>query len=207
MKYTIYLRTNTVNNKQYVGQTGNFKQREYEWNCFKKTYANEHIDEDREKYGLDAWAVETLAETDSREDAWELEQRFIKDFNTKWPNGYNLDSGGLIGKNLSEETKKKMSEELKGENNPKYWLGKHRSEETKQKISEALKGENHPRFGKPSYNRKQVFQYTLDGKLVAIWPSATDAEKELGIKQSSISECCHGKRKSAGGFKWSFNPL
>ena len=29
MPYTIYLRTNLVNGKQYVGQTRNFKQREY----------------------------------------------------------------------------------------------------------------------------------------------------------------------------------
>ena len=38
------------------------------------------------------------------------------------------------GKILSEETKKKVSE-----NNARYFLGKHRSEETKKKISEALK--------------------------------------------------------------------
>ena len=50
----------------------------------------------------------------------------------------------------SEETKRKMSENRKGENNPFY--GKHHSEETKKKIVESLgdqvKGENNPFYGK-----------------------------------------------------------
>ena len=80
-----------------------------------------------------------------------------------------------------------------------------RNDETKKKISEALKGEKHPMFGKPAYNRKQVFQYTLDGKLIAIWPSATEAAEELNISSSHISECCNGKLKQYKGYKWSFD--
>ena len=45
-----------------------------------------------------------------------------------------------IGKDISEETKKKMSEARKGEKHPMY--GKHRSEETKKKMSEANKGKH-----------------------------------------------------------------
>ena len=149
MKYTIYLRRNNVNGKCYVGQTNNFKQRQWDWNCLKHRYANKHIDKDREKYGFDAWTVEVLAEVDNREDAWNLEQRFINDYNTIYPNGYNLAKGGAgsNGLKLSEEHKQKISEALKGENHPKYWLGKQRSDETKQKLSEA-----NP--------KKQVYQMT-----------------------------------------------
>ena len=42
------------------------------------------------------------------------------------------------GKHLSEDTRKKLSDSKKGNNNPLY--GKHRSEETRKKISEACKG-------------------------------------------------------------------
>lgn len=53
-----------------------------------------------------------------------------------------------LGKKMSEETKKKMSESLKGENNPNYrkcgelsfHKGRKRSDETKQKIREAATG-------------------------------------------------------------------
>ena len=43
-----------------------------------------------------------------------------------------------LGKHLSEETRQKMSEANKGENNSMF--GKHLSEETRQKLSEARKG-------------------------------------------------------------------
>ena len=51
------------------------------------------------------------------------------------------------GKTHSEESRRKMSESLKGENNPMY--GKTRSEETRRKISESQKGENSLNYGKP----------------------------------------------------------
>ena len=50
-----------------------------------------------------------------------------------------------LGRKLSEETKKKLSQIHKGNT---YNLGKHLSEETKQKISNATKGENNPMYGK-----------------------------------------------------------
>lgn len=72
-------------------------------------------------------------------------------------------------KHPSAETRKKIAESKRGENNPRAMLGKHHSEETRQKISEALKGmtlseehrkklsescrgENNPFFGKHWWN-------------------------------------------------------
>ncbi len=37
-----------------------------------------------------------------------------------------------------------------------------------------------------------------------IYSSAYSAQRETGIKQSGICQCCHHKRKSAGGFHWEF---
>ena len=51
-----------------------------------------------------------------------------------------------LGKHLSEETRKKLSESKKGEKC--YIFGKHLSEETRKKLRESKKGENHPMFGK-----------------------------------------------------------
>lgn len=55
-------------------------------------------------------------------------------------------------------------------------------------------------------NSKQVAQYTLDlpCELIKVWPSACEVERELGINHQSISMCCNGKLKQAGGFTWSF---
>ena len=37
-----------------------------------------------------------------------------------------------------------------------------------------------------------------------IYPSMKEAERQIGIAAGSISNCCHGKRKTAGGYKWKF---
>ena len=59
---------------------------------------------------------------------------------------HNLTDGGEGISNLSDETRKKMSEVKKGENNPNY--GKTASEETRKKLSEVRKGEKNHNYGK-----------------------------------------------------------
>ena len=42
------------------------------------------------------------------------------------------------------------------------------------------------------------------GELLSTFPSTREAWRVTGINQSSISECCRGKLKSAGGYKWRY---
>lgn len=65
--------------------------------------------------------------------------------------------------------------------------------------------------GKDCKNSKRVCQINLNGELIKIWDSATDAHNELGVCSSSISNVClckHGKnnkrREIAGGYIWVF---
>jgi hypothetical protein len=51
---------------------------------------------------------------------------------------------------------------------------------------------------------KSVFQYTLTGNLIKEWYSISQASKELAIGSNSITTCCKGKYKSAGGFIWKY---
>ena len=46
-----------------------------------------------------------------------------------------------------------------------------------------------------------ILQYTLDGKLVREWPSATDVSREA---QANICYCLSGKYKTAYGFIWKY---
>lgn len=159
MAYTIYLRTNLVNGKQYVGQTGDWEARNKQWNSVSQRYANKELNSDRFKFGLENWTTKIIAECDTNEEAWELEKKFIKEYNTKYPNGYNMSDGGKTneGTKHTEDTRKKFSDRMKeflkdptnhpmygkiGKDNPNYGLK--RLEETKKKISEANKGKKMP---------------------------------------------------------------
>lgn len=53
--------------------------------------------------------------------------------------------------------------------------------------------------------RKPVVQFSkTNGEPLAAYESASQAQRTTGIRSVSISECCRGIRKSAGGFKWQF---
>ena len=126
------------------------------------------------------------------------------------------DKNHNYGKTPSEETKQKMRE---------AHLGKTHSEETKQKLREANIGkthsENHPMFGKtPSketkqkmreaqigeknHSSKRVYQYDLEGTFVNSFGSVGEAERHLKKDRTHISSCARGERKTAQGFKWSY---
>lgn len=66
------------------------------------------------------------------------------------------------------------------------------------------------------HKSKTVYQYTLDGELVAIYESARDAARKLSLNFSAIGHCCNGGFYRNGkwvnfklykGYKWSFEPL
>lgn len=72
-------------------------------------------------------------------------------------------------------------------------------------------GDNFPR-GEYCKNSKRVCQISIDGKLIKVWGSATEAINELGLSSASLSNVCNGKKrrkngdvaKTAGGFVWVF---
>ena len=85
-------------------------------------------------------------------------------------------------------TKENYSNAKKGENNPMY--GKYHTEKTKNKISEAKKG-------------SLIERWSKDGKLIDI--KYRFEYVEMGFTGSNISNCCKGKRKSAGGYIFKYH--
>jgi len=150
----IYLLTNLINNKKYVGQTIS-KNINNRWNCYKKMVEcsigrclyNAFI-----KYSIKSFKFEIICICFD-EDCNRYEEEYIKKLNTIVPNGYNLQSGGnnrrqhpesILKKTISmknsdkyEEYKKNISIRMRGENNPNF--GKKISEEQKIKTRETLK--------------------------------------------------------------------
>lgn len=135
-----------------------------------------------------------------------------KDIKTNGNNKkYSLNNCMFVTKleNINQANKTRDNEQFKGENNPMYKVhrfgsdnpmyGKNHSEETKKKMSETRKGMYE---GEKNPRHKEVAQFDFNGNLIKIWKYIGEAEKELKIY--SISACCRGKRKSAGGFIWKY---
>lgn len=55
---------------------------------------------------------------------------------------------------------------------------------------------------KAEFFKKKVAQYSLDGKLIAIYDSITEAAKQNGFLVSPISNCFVGRYKTSYGFIW-----
>jgi group I intron endonuclease len=139
------------------------------------------------------------------DEAYELEEFVIEELGLE--SLTNMIPGGVsglsgehhhnFGKELSEETKKAISEsntgKLKGENHPNW--GKKRSEAVKEKISDTLKGkltgEDVPFYGKTHSEeqkeewRKQKGNKVTDGERT--FNSTYEAAEYYGISQPAIS--------------------
>ena len=107
MKNVIYKIT-SPSNKSYIGQTVRLKQR---LSCYEHLRCKNQsaIYNAILKYGWENMKVEILWEKESKErlveELNELEIKYIAEFNTKVPNGYNLTAGGK-GHEVKDEHKR-----------------------------------------------------------------------------------------------------
>lgn len=53
--------------------------------------------------------------------------------------------------------------------------------------------------------RKKVDKYTIDGQYLETYDSLTEAAKSNNMCNTSISNCCRGIHKTAGGFIWKYH--
>ena len=54
---------------------------------------------------------------------------------------------------------------------------------------------------------KKVYQYDKNGKLIKIWNSTREIEKNSCYFHSAISACCLGKIKQAYGYVWTYEEV
>lgn len=101
----IYIHTNKINGKKYVGQT--IQRPNDRWHGGSNYSGSPKFYNAIKKYGWDNFDHEVIPAYVEELDFLECE--FIKKFNTI-NNGYNLNSGGNKNKTVSKETRKRLSE-------------------------------------------------------------------------------------------------
>jgi group I intron endonuclease len=141
MNSGIYLITNQLDGKQYVGQSERISRRFWRHKDAAKTQNPReafYLHKAMAKHGVENFVFEILLYAKGADYLNLMEQRIIAGYKTMSPFGYNLDSGGGIKKQVSQETKQKISEKLKGR--PCPTKGRPMTLETRAKISLALQG-------------------------------------------------------------------
>lgn len=204
----IYMWRNKANEKLYVGQAKDFRQRtkihkRASFNENQKYKYNVPLHSAIRKYGIDNFEICILEKNlNDYDEMNEKEIYYIEKFDTLANNkkGYNIASGGgsanpYAGKTEEEMRKfrKKMSEINKGENHPNY--GKKHSEETKQKMSEANKGKNNSNLGSLIVQVDKLTNRVVNVKYNFEFV-------EMGFYCGHISKCCKGKRKTHKDYRW-----
>ena len=182
----IYLITNKLNGKIYIGQHHSNKLND------KYFGSGKLILKAFQKYGKENFTKEILAYADTQEKLDYLERFYIRKYNSADINiGYNLAKGGQgaygYGHPHTEEFKKTMSERMRGTNNPFY--GKHHTEESKKNIG----ANNHSsRFGGHYHNEEERKRISDSLKKTYSDPAV---RKKLSDAHKNKQPACTGKHR------------
>lgn len=225
----VYLITNNINGKKYVGQTS----------CDIKTRLAQHIAEVKRgssqlihkairKYGANHFDIRELQQCSSYEEMDEVEGYYIKKLNTFMPNGYNMTPGGKSGRTgytHTEKFKRQRSVQYTGKGNPNFgkryvetskfagFKGKTHSTKTKKLISEKMKGriitqETREKIRAANLGRKdnrgESISLARGRKVIhiptnVVYNSAGRASLSTGVTVERVLKSCKGK--TSRGFK------
>lgn len=198
----IYLVTNQINQKQYVGQTK--RTIEIRWKEHIRKDDQTSLNKAIQKYGSENFAVTQLEEC-SDDLLNEREQYWITYYNT-FKNGYNDTTGGqdCIMTTREEEVLELWNQGLTVNRiveTTKLNVETVRNYLNKNGINhDIIKTRANYFIGKAK--SKAVLQFDLEGNFIKEWPSGMEAERQLGINHRNISAVACGKRYQTGGYIW-----
>lgn len=208
--YCIYKIENTINKKFYIGKTKDFERRKVRhfWELEHNKHHSQYLQRAFNKYGKENFKMYKVEDNLTEDEATDLEEKLINETYNENYNVSKISSGGdllryhpnhdEIVKKISEsikerashkEYRKRLSEKMKGENNPMYH--KHHTEETKQKMRD-----NNTRRGKKFSEEERKYLSECMKKAYAEKPEKHIAvsnglkkryEKEENRKQTSES--------------------
>jgi len=178
----IYLITNKITGDRYVGQTTEILRKRWNRHCGKWTncaYLSNAIN----KYGRKNFTIKPLAYANNQEELDHREKYCIKLFNTQVPNGYNILPGGskainpaLVGRILTTEERKKISETLKN-----FY------DDPENLMNSVIR----------QSSRKEIFCYQTG----QVYVSIGDAARKLGLKsEGKIADIVNGKKVNYNGY-------
>jgi group I intron endonuclease len=228
--YKVYMHTNKVNGKKYIGITGREVQERWKnGSGYKSGLFKQAI----KKYGWDNFDHEIISSGLSLQEAKDMEIKYIKYYNSFSRGcGYNLTIGGdgIVNYKHTEESKKKISIASKNMSLETRRAARRKqiiTEEHKKHISESrvgikfskehLSNLSKSHMGKPCYwdgkkrpesTRKKIGEM-LSKKVICtntgvVYSSITEASKETGFCIASIHRWCNGVNSKITNLKFEY---
>ena len=224
-KWCVYIHTNLVNGKKYVGITS--QSVNDRWRNGAGYRGCEIFWKAINKYTWDGFSHEVIVSELTESEAKQKEMELIALYKTNCTKyrspsyGYNMTDGGdgNIGWTPTEETKQNISNALKGkyvgENNPNYGnhklagknnpnYGKHMDDVVKEKIRQSNLGRSasDETRQKLSDMRKGYKSCRINPvfciELNEIFWGQQEAKNKYNINRGCVGECCRGLRKFSG---------
>jgi group I intron endonuclease len=185
----IYKTTNLINGKMYIGSSK--KNPKDNWSYYG---SGRNIVNAIKKYGKENFTKEILVE--SNNNIRLLEKQYLENVNARYNlKYYNMTNDALGNDFHSNNTKKSISEKLKGRKMPPEQIKKIRLAKTgkpnskkgkpdgpKPSVSKAHKGRVSPNKGKS----KQVALYKTSGEYVKTYPNYTTLASYLNINPETV---------------------
>lgn len=217
-KWCVYMHTNKLNGKRYIGITSQNPIRR--WGTKGTKYKkNKHFWAAIQKYGWNNFKHEIILYDEIYEYACAVEKCLIRHYKSNLSKyGYNQSIGGdkaSLGKKLSDETKRKLSEANKGKVMPQEVRdkisqtekGRVFPDDVKKKISKGLKGrvlsdESRKKMSDAKKGKGTTEVYCVE--LNMTFNSLKNAQKYTNVCYQSISMCCRDEIQSAGGYHWRY---
>ena len=205
----IYLITNLINSKKYVGKTTTTIDERWQEHCkdSRKDRCNKRPLYDAfNKYGIENFKIEELEYVEDNEKLKDREIYWIQELQTYGRNGYNATKGGdgkiLYDHNEIIELYKlgysalQISEKIKCD---------------RTLITRVLRANGIKSRG----NSKMIDQFDLAGNYIQTFDSTNDAAEWIRINGLSsakringyISDCCSGRRPNMYGYIWKYKNL
>ena len=197
-KTGIYVITNDIDARVYIGSATSFKQR-YAVHKKKITHnegCNPKLKNFANKYGIEHLTFSAVHACE-KEDLLKMEQLYLDIFQPFDDNGFNIarKAGSPIGYKHTQEAKDKM----KGRPGPRW------DEEQKKYFSEIKKGKKMKDSARAKLREhyadktKPVMVYDKNG-FIAEYPSAMEIEIKMGIPKMLIKNSLHNKNKTVKGY-------
>ena len=175
---SIYVITNLITNKQYVGQTKNNVLNRFSDHCRDKR-SSRYLSSSIKKYGREHFKIEELMVCFDKTSLNKMETYFIEKFNTLTPSGYNLNMGESRKGEISDLTRQKMSQAKIGKTvkRNKKWSESSRLRKSREQ------------------NGKAILAISLIDGSIKKYDYINQAEKD-GFNNSEIYRVLKNKRKS-----------